>query len=344
MNKIAVLGSGSWGTALSKTLANNDNDVTLWGRDQEQILDMLKTRINKKYLPDIILPNNLSYSSNIYEAVEGKNIIVLAVSSQANRSILEQIKNHISKDTIIVNISKGLEKNTNLRASEICASILPDNPFVVLSGPSHAEEVAINVPTTLVAASKNQQAMERIQDIASNEFMRVYTNKDVIGVELGGALKNIIALGAGILVGLEYGDNTRAALMTRGMTEMVRLGVALGANEATFFGLSGIGDLIVTCTSEHSRNRKAGVLIGQGKKLSEIFDNIHMVVEGISSTQIAHELSEQLKIEMPIVNKLFEVLYENKEPKLAIKELMIRARKNEIEDLLDLHGDKTNAK
>lgn len=344
MNKVAVLGSGSWGTALAKTLVNNHNDVIIWGRDEAQIAAMQKEKINRKYLPEVMLPQALAYTTDIKAAIEGRDVIILAASSQANRPILNEIKDNISHDVIIVNISKGLEKKTNLRTSQICKEILPQNPFVVLSGPSHAEEVALNIPTTLVAASDSPSAMEYIQRMASNEFMRVYTNKDVIGVELGGALKNIIALGAGILVGLEYGDNTKAALMTRGMTEMVRLGTALGADEATFFGLSGIGDLIVTCTSEHSRNRRAGVLIGQGKPLAEIFEDIHMVVEGITSTQIAHELSAKLNVEMPIVNKLYEVLYEGKTPKEAIKELMIRDKKNEIEDLLDLHREENNAR
>ena len=344
MSKIVVLGSGSWGTSLAKTLTNNNNEVVIWGRNHEQIEGMKKNRINQKYLPGVLLPQELSYTTDIQEAVKDKDVIILAASSQANRPILNEIKNKISKEAIIVNISKGLEKTTNLRTSEICKEILPLNPFVALSGPSHAEEVALDMPTALVAASENQTAMEYIQTIASNEFMRVYTNQDVIGVELGGALKNIIALGAGILVGLEYGDNTKAALMTRGMTEMVRLGTALGADEATFFGLSGIGDLIVTCTSEHSRNRKAGDLIGQGKALSEIFEDIHMVVEGITSTQIAHELSLELGVEMPIVHKLYEVLYKNKTPRVAIKELMVREKKNEIEDLLDLHREEKNAK
>ena len=344
MEKIAVLGAGSWGTALAKTLSKNNNSVIIWGRDTEQIECMKKNKVNSKYLAGVELPESLGYTSDLEEAVDHAKIIILAASSQANRKILDQIKDQVSKDTVIVNISKGLEKETNLRASEICQEILPHNPFVVLSGPSHAEEVAINIPTTLVAASEDVKAMQRIQDSLSNEFMRVYTNSDVIGVELGGALKNIIALGTGILVGLGYGDNTKAALMTRGMTEIVRLGTALGAHEATFFGLSGMGDLIVTCTSEHSRNRRAGVLIGQGKKLSEISEDIHMVVEGITSTQIAHELSRQMHIDMPIVDKMYEVLYEEKEPTQAIRELMVRKKKNEIEDLLELHGEIEDAK
>ncbi len=340
MKKIVVLGSGSWGTALARVFALNQNEVVLWGRDSEQIAQMQQTKINHKYLDKVLLPDNLSYTDNIEEAVRDKEIIVLAVSSQANRGILERIKNHISEDAVLVNVSKGLEKNTNLRASQICKEILPNNPFVVLSGPSHAEEVALSIPTTLVSSSESHEAMETVQKSLSNEFMRVYTNEDVLGVELGGALKNIIALGIGIIDGLGYGDNTKAAMMTRGMTEIVRLATALGAEESTFFGLTGMGDLIVTCTSVHSRNRRAGILIGQGKMVGEIHDNIHMVVEGITSTQIANQLSKELHIEMPIVHKMFEVLYENKNPKEAIRELMTRRQKNENEDVLDLHKGK----
>ncbi|MDO4711013.1 MAG: NAD(P)H-dependent glycerol-3-phosphate dehydrogenase [Peptostreptococcaceae bacterium] len=337
MSRVAVLGSGSWGTALARTFALNGNDVILWGRDKKQIDRMKLSRINSKYLEHVMLPENIHYTDDIFEAVKGSDVLLLAVSSQANRSILEKIKSQISERTIIVNVSKGLEKETNKRASEICKEILPKNPFVVLSGPSHAEEVALSVPTTLVASSDDLISMECIQSILSNEFMRVYTNRDVIGVELGGALKNIIALGIGIIDGLGFGDNTKAAMMTRGMTEIVRLGVALGAEEATFFGLTGMGDLIVTCTSVHSRNRRAGILIGQGKKLEEIHNDIHMVVEGITSTQIAFHLSKKMEIEMPIVQKMFEVIYQEKDPKEAIRELMTRRTKHENEDILDLH-------
>lgn len=337
MEKIAVLGAGSWGTALATIFAKNNHAVRLWGRDEVQVREMQVSRHNSRYLKDVKFPDQITCVSDLSEAVRDCRAVILAVSSQANREIMERIKPFVSNETIIVNVSKGLEKETNLRASELCKEILPQNPFVVLSGPSHAEEVAQEMPTTLVAASENVNAMRYVQAAASNEYIRVYTNSDVIGVELGGALKNIIALGAGVLAGLEYGDNTLAALMTRGMTEMVRLGIALGAEEATFFGLSGIGDLIVTCTSNHSRNRRAGILIGQGKTLAETTQAIQMVVEGITSTQIAHELSQRIGIEMPIVNQLYEVLYHGQTPREAVKALMIRDKKNEIEDLLDLH-------
>lgn len=339
MSQITVLGAGSWGTALARTFALNGNRVVLWGRDKNQMNEMRTSGINSKYLNEVVLPKNIEYSYSIQDAVRNAGVIVLAVSSQANRGILEQIRENVSKEAILVNVSKGLEKETNQRASEICRDLLPNNPFVVLSGPSHAEEVALSIPTTLVAASESKSAMEYIQNILSNEFMRVYTNTDVLGVELGGALKNVIALGIGIIDGLGYGDNTKAAMMTRGMTEIVRLGVALGAQEETFFGLTGMGDLIVTCTSVHSRNRRAGVLIGQGKKPDEINNDIQMVVEGITSTQIAYRLSQKMDIEMPIVHKMFEVLYDKKDPKDAIRELMTRRKKHENEDVLDFHKE-----
>ncbi len=336
MANVTVLGAGSWGTALARAFALNKNEVTIWGRDKEQLARMSQDRINHKYLPDIVLPDTIQYTTDLPKSINKADVILLAVSSQANRGILEDIREYVLPNSIIVNVSKGLEKNTNKRASEICSEILPENTFVALSGPSHAEEVAISLPTTLVSSSESGEAMKYIQSILSNQFIRVYTNADVIGVELGGALKNIIALGIGILEGLGYGDNTKAAMMTRGMTEIVRLGTALGAEESTFFGLTGMGDLIVTCTSVHSRNKRAGILIGQGKGLDSIHDNIHMVVEGIASTQIVYALSNDLGIEMPIVNKMYEVIYENKDPQEAIKELMTRETKNENEDVLDL--------
>lgn len=343
MKRIAVLGAGSWGTALARALALNENQVCLWGRDREQIDWMQRHSINSKYLEKVVLPSNLQYTSDLSEAVQQKELILLAVSSQANRGIMQSIASQIEQDAIIVNVSKGLEKGTNLRASQISSEIMPSQPFVVLSGPSHAEEVALSMPTTLVSSSHHPEAMEVVQKVLSNEFIRVYTNKDVLGVELGGALKNIIALGIGIIDGLGYGDNTKAAMMTRGMTEIVRLGTKMGAEESTFFGLTGMGDLIVTCTSVHSRNRRAGVLIGKGKSLDEIQQDIHMVVEGITSTQIVYHLAKDLGVEMPIVNKMFEVIYLQKNPKEAIRELMTRKQKNENEDVLDLHKGNEHA-
>lgn len=338
LSKIAILGAGSWGTALAINLSLKNKNIFVWGREESQIRKIIDTQKNEKYLSNVIIPSGIKFTSNIYEAIKDAKIIIFAVSSQANRKILETIKNNISSDAILVNVSKGLEKETKLRASEIFAEIVPNNSFVALSGPSHAEEVSVFMPTTLVSSSNDENAMKYIQKIFSNESLRVYTNKDIVGVELGGALKNIIALGIGIIDGLGFGDNTKAAMMTRGMTEIVRFGVAMGADENTFFGLTGIGDLIVTCTSVHSRNRKAGILIANGKRIDELEKDINMVVEGIISTKIIKNIADSFGVEMPIVNSLYEVLYENKEPKEAIKELMIRESKSEYEDVLNLKG------
>lgn len=335
MRKIAILGAGSWGSALAISLSVNNDDIVVWGRDKNHIEEINKIRENEKYLPKVFIPEKIKFTNDLEEAVKDAKVIVFAVSSQANRSILNQIKTYVSENAILVNVSKGLEKNTNLRASQIFKEILPNNEFVALSGPSHAEEVSVFMPTTLVSASESKEAMEYVQKIFSSETLRVYTNSDVIGVELGGALKNIIALGIGIIDGLGLGDNTKAAMMTRGMTEIVRLGVAMGADENTFFGLTGMGDLIVTCTSVHSRNRKAGILLASGKSIEDLSNDINMVVEGIVSTKIIKFIAEEMNIEMPIVNALYSVLYENKNPKDAIRELMIRKNKNEHEDVLN---------
>lgn len=336
MENIAILGSGSWGTALAKILAEKGNRVTLWGRSQEIINEINNEQENKKYLKNIKLPENLNATTNLIEALEGVKIVILAVTSQSNRETLKKIKGLIDEDSIIVNVSKGLEMNTNKRASEIVAEIFPNNRFVVLSGPSHAEEVAINMPTTLVSASKSSEAMLKIQELFINTTVRVYTNNDVTGVELAGAFKNIIALGIGIIDGLGFGDNTKAAIMTRGLVEIVRLSVALGADVSTFFGLAGMGDLIVTCTSPHSRNRRAGILIGKGYTLEQTKNEINMVVEGINSIKIAYDLSQELGIEMPIVKEMYKVIFENGEIKTAISNLMSRDKKYENEELIHI--------
>ncbi|MGB5823129.1 MAG: NAD(P)H-dependent glycerol-3-phosphate dehydrogenase [Proteocatella sp.] len=336
MEKIAILGSGSWGTTLAKILAEKENQVTLWGRNPEIIEAIRVERENKKYLKNIKMPENLNITSSIDEALEGANIVILAVTSQSNRETLKKMKGLIDEDTIIVNVSKGLEINTNKRASEVVAEIFPENRFVVLSGPSHAEEVAINMPTTLVSASKSSEAMLKIQELFINSTVRVYTNGDVTGVELAGAFKNIIALGIGVIDGLGFGDNTKAAMMTRGLVEIVRLSVALGADVSTFFGLAGMGDLIVTCTSPHSRNRRAGILIGRGYTLEQTQNEINMVVEGINSTKIAYDLSRKLGIEMPIVTEMYKVIFENAEIKTAISNLMSRDKKYENEELIHI--------
>ena len=334
MTKTAVLGGGSWGTALARELALKDIDVNLYIRDENQVLEMKKNNINKKYLPDVKLPENINYTSNINEAIENIEFLVLAVPTNSVRNVLEDIKDLISKDTIIINVAKGIEVNTLKRISEVVKEFLPENSFVALSGPTHAEEVAIDYPTTIVAASENLEAAEKVQNLFMSSTFRVYTNDDLLGVELSGALKNIIALANGILVGLGYGDNSKAALMTRGLHETTRLAVKMGGKPSTSLGLAGVGDIIVTCTSEHSRNRRCGVLIGQGKSIDDAIKEVGMVVEGIKTTKAAKELSQTYDIEMPIVNALYEVIYNNANVSDVVEELMSRAKKHESEGIV----------
>lgn len=335
MKKICVLGAGSWGSALALSLAKKGYNVMMWTLSQEQADKINKTKENIDYLPGVLFPNNIEITTNIENAISDSKLVVLAVPSQAIRSVCKQIKEFIKPNQILVDVAKGLEKGTGLRLSEVCEEELPNNPYVVLSGPSHAEEVAKDIPTTLVVASENLEVAQEVQDIFMSPKLRVYTNPDLIGVELGGALKNIIAFGAGICDGLGYGDNTKAALMTRGIREIARLGIALGADSNTFSGLSGIGDLIVTCTSMHSRNRRAGILIGQGKSVDETLKEVKMVVEGITATEVAYEVSKSMNIEMPITSAIYSVLYDGKNANEVVANLMMRSKKHEIEEVVD---------
>ena len=335
MKKICVLGAGSWGSALALSLAKKGYNVMMWTLSQGQADKINTTKENIDYLPGILLPNNISVTTNIEEAVSDSRLIILAVPSQAIRSVCKQIKEFVKPNQILVDVAKGLEKGTGFRLSQVCEEELPDNPYVALSGPSHAEEVAKDIPTTLVVASENLEIAQEVQDIFMSPKLRVYTNPDLTGVELGGALKNIIAFGAGICDGLGYGDNTKAALMTRGIREIARLGTALGADVNTFSGLSGIGDLIVTCTSMHSRNRRAGILIGQGKSLDETLKEVKMVVEGITATEVAYEVSKKMNIEMPITSAIYSVLHEGKNANEVVVNLMMRSKKHEIEEIVD---------
>lgn len=332
--RIGVLGGGSWGTALSVLLANKDIDVDIWLRNKAQLSQILLDRENKKYLPNIKLPSNINLTDDIEKVVYKKDVILLSIPTHGVREALKQIKPFINPDQILVNVAKGIENNTLLRISQIASEILPNNKFAVLSGPSHAEEVALNIPTTVVAASSNKKIAEYVQDLFFTPNFRVYTNPDIIGVELGGSLKNVIALGAGISDGLNYGDNTKAALMTRGIFEMAKLGEEMGANPITFSGLSGIGDLIVTCTSMHSRNRRAGILIGSGKTMEQAILEIGMVVEGIKTTKSTYELAKKYKIDMPITEELYRVLYEDSDVKMAVQHLMVRDRTHEMENIV----------
>lgn len=332
--KISVLGAGSWGSALSILLEGNGHQVNLWMRDEIQYNEICDTR-KTKYLPGITLNEGIKLFTDLEAAITDADIILTTVPSQAVRSVIKQGKPFIKSNQIIVNTSKGIEINTLLRISEVIKEELPQNPFVALSGPSHAEEVCKGMPTTVVVASENREIAEFVQDVFIAPTFRVYTNPDLIGVELGGALKNVIAFGAGISDGLGFGDNAKAALMTRGIREIARLGSRMGANLATFAGLTGIGDLIVTCTSVHSRNRRAGILIGEGSSLEETLAKVGMVVEGITTTKAAYQLSKKYDIEMPITEEIYKVINDMSNAKDAVANLMSRDKTHEMEEVVD---------
>lgn len=329
---IAVLGGGSWGTAVARLLSNKGHDVKFYIRNNEIVEDINKNLENSKYLPGIKF-KKITATNNIEFAIKDCKIIVLAVPTNAVRTVLKSIQNEVNEQQIIVNLAKGIEVDSLDRVSEISEEILPKNHFAVLSGPSHAEEVGLDIPTAVTVSSKDKEISKLVQDAFATEKFRVYTNPDLIGVEFGGALKNIIALAAGMSDGLGYGDNTKAALMTRGIYEMSKLGISLGANAHTFNGLAGIGDLIVTCTSMHSRNRRAGILIGEGLSSEEAAIEVGQVVEGVKTTKSAYELSKKHNVSMPITEKLYEVLYLNKDPRDAVMSLMTRDNKEEIEQI-----------
>lgn len=329
---ICILGAGSWGSALSMVLADNGHKITLWTRKETQCRTINEERSNERYLKNVKFNENISATTSLDEAVKNKEVVVIAIASQAIRSVLEQIGDMIEPTQIIVNVSKGIEVGTLKRVSEIVADFYPDNHFVALSGPSHAEEVAAKLPTTLVSASTDLVSAELVQDLFITDYLRIYTNTDIVGVELGGALKNIIALGAGISDGMGFGDNSKAALMTRGISEISMLGVKMGAEVTSFSGLSGVGDLIVTCTSMHSRNRRCGILIGEGKPVDDAVDEIGMVVEGIYTIRSAYDLSLKYNVEMPITHALYHVVYEKFDARTAVKHLMSRKKKHEMED------------
>lgn len=329
-NKIIVLGGGSWGTALACLLAQNKEEVFLWIRDKEKLKIINETRENKEYLPDVKIPSEVKLINSYKGVIETCDIAVLAIPSQNIRELVTELKDVINPDTVVINVSKGIEMKTLKTISEVCEEIIPKNPFVVLSGPSHAEEVGKNLPTTVVVASNNKKYSKQIQEVFTSNTFRVYTNEDVKGVEIGGALKNVIAIASGISDGLGYGDNTKAALMNRGIIEISRLADKLGADKMTFLGLSGIGDLIVTCTSMHSRNRRAGILIGKGKTVEEAVEEVGMVVEGIYTTEAAYKLARKHNVEMPIVEELYKIVYEGKKAKESVDSLMTRDKKDEL--------------
>ena len=331
--KITLCGGGSWGTAIARLLSNKGHELNFYIRNKEVIEDIRKNKENTKYLPGAKFEKEINLTNNLDSVLEDIEVFIIAVPTSSIREVLTSIKDKISKDVIIVNLSKGIEVESLDRISEISSEILKDNPFVALSGPSHAEEVGKDIPTTLVASSENLKVAQTIQHEFSTPIFRIYTNPDVIGVEMGAALKNIIALAAGMNDGLAYGDNSKAALMTRGIYEMSKLGISLGANPHTFNGLSGIGDLIVTCTSMHSRNRRAGILIGEGKSMEEACNEVGQVVEGVKTVKSAYKLAKLKNIEMPITNALYKVLYEGYDPNKAVYELMTRENKDEIEQI-----------
>jgi len=327
--KIAIIGSGSWGTAISVLAAKKGYDTWLWSWKQEETDLLNKHRENIKYLPGTPFPDNITCSHDMGLCVKDADLIICAVPSPGIRTTAKALSQYVADGQKIVNISKGIENKTLLRLSEVIKEEIPQADIAVMSGPSHAEEVAKELPTTNVVAAQNKNTAEFIQDILMTENFRLYTGDDMIGVELGGALKNIIALCAGICDGLGFGDNTKAALMTRGIAEIARLGVAMGADRETFLGLSGVGDLIVTCTSMHSRNRRCGILIGKGMNAKDAINEVQMVVEGINAAGAAYELSKKYNIYMPITKAAYEILFENKSPLEATKKLMTGDKKQE---------------
>ena len=324
--QIGVIGSGSFGTAIAALLGRKGYDVILWSFLESEALELQKTRENKEFLKGVILPSNVRCTNDMEKAVKNSDLVVTVVPSFATRETAKKLKAYMADGQIMVNLSKGLENGSLKRLSQVYMEEIPQAKVAVMSGPSHAEEVGIGLPTTNVVASDDVEIAKFIQDIFMDETFRVYYSDDVIGVELGGALKNVIALCAGISDGLGYGDNTKAALMTRGMAEIMRLGVKMGGNERTFSGLSGIGDLIVTCTSMHSRNRRAGILLGQGKTLDETLKEVHMVVEGVHTAKAAYELGRKYDVNMPIVEEANNILFKNKNAKQAVRELMTREK------------------
>ncbi len=329
MSRVTFLGGGSFGTALAVLLAEKNNIVNIYNRDKTVVDEINIKRTNEKYTKNIIIPDKVTAFGDVKEAVEGADYIVLSVPSHVIRGMCKNLKGNIPDNIPIISIAKGIEEDSDERLSIVIKEEL-NNPVVVLSGPSHAEEIAMKLPTTLVSTSEDMKYAFEVQDLFMTPNLRIYTNDDIIGVEIGGAVKNIIALAAGILDGLGYGDNTKAALMTRGMKEISRIGMALGGRAETFYGLTGMGDLIVTCTSKHSRNRRAGILIGKGKSLDDTLEEVGMVVEGVKACRAFYQLKEKMGISMPITDGLYKVLFEKQNPKKVIDNLMIRDKKSEL--------------
>jgi glycerol-3-phosphate dehydrogenase (NAD(P)+) len=332
LKNITIFGAGSWGTTLAVLLESKGFNITLWEKFPEYCKVLQEKRENIKFLPGIKIPESIKITSDIKDCVCNTEMFVLAMPSHVVREFLVELKCYCepeAKQALFVSVIKGIENKTLFRVSQIVKDVLGDVPFISLSGPTHAEEVAKKLPAAMTACSLDINSAKIVQNVFAAENLRIYTNTDVIGVELGGSLKNIIAISAGISDGLGFGDNTKAALLTRGLAEIIRLGSVLGAEESTFYGLTGIGDLITTCTSEYGRNRKLGLRLANGESLKEILDSMEMVAEGVRATESAYELASEYSVDMPIVNEMYEVLFKNKNPKDAVKDLMSREYKQE---------------
>lgn len=329
MAEVGVIGAGSWGIALAKLLHTNGSKVTVWSIVEEEIAMLREKHEHVDKLPGVKLPENMEFTTDLKETIEGKEFLVLAVPSVFTRSTAKSMAEFVKKGQIIVCVAKGIEENTLMTITDVVQQEIPEADVAVMCGPSHAEEVGIGLPTTVVAGAKTKETAEKIQDLFMNDVFRVYTSPDMLGMELGGSLKNVIALAAGMADGLGYGDNTKAALITRGISEISGLAQAMGANMKTLYGLTGIGDLIVTCESRHSRNRKAGMLIGQGYTMDEATEEVHMVVEGIYSAKAALALAKKYEVQLPIIEEVNQVLFENKSAKEAVRELMVREKRTE---------------
>lgn len=333
MAKIGVIGAGSWGIALAKLLYNNGNDITVWSIIESEVEMLNREREHKDKLPGVKLPEEMVFTTDLKSTVEASDFLVLAVPSPYTRSTAHSMKEFVKDGQIIVNVAKGVEETTLLTLSQIIEEEVPQAEVAVLSGPSHAEEVGRGIPTTIVVGSRKKEVAEYLQNIFMSDVFRVYISPDVLGIELGAALKNVVALAAGMADGLGYGDNTKAALITRGIAEISRLGIAMGGKKETFSGLSGMGDLIVTCASMHSRNRRAGILIGQGKTMKEAMDEVKMVVEGVYSAKAAMGLARKYGVSMPIIEQVNQILFEDKPASEAVKDLMLRDRKIENSEI-----------
>lgn len=328
--KVGIIGAGSWGIALSVLLSANGHEVTVWSIMEDEVKMLSENHEHKTKLPGVILSDSISFTTDLSATIRDNGMLVLAVPSPYVRSTAKSMKPFVKDGQIIVSVAKGIEENTLMRLSEIIEEEIPQCRVAVMCGPSHAEEVGRGLPTTIVVGAHERSTAEAVQDTFMNEVFRVYTSPDMLGMEIGAALKNVVALAAGVADGLGYGDNTKAALITRGIAEITRLGIKMGGKAETFAGLTGIGDLIVTCASMHSRNRRAGILIGQGKTMQEAMDEVQMVVEGVYSAKAAVALGQKYEVELPIIEAVSKVLFENADVKETVKGLMLRDKKVEI--------------